>query len=163
MGLNAQQFELFDLFATGSPVGMTPVLRPMGAPLADLPRARVEDPETSHRAASRLKKSLALGRQQKIVLLAVRRWPGLTATELSRCLGRTSYCIRTKAGIKCVRPTMDEWRYIVSRRAAELAVIWIQRGPARECRINHTLQCIWEPRDREEIRARLAGIAERAR
>lgn len=50
--------------------------------LADLPRARRRDPETSHEAADAIRASGELGRQQRQVLEAVRRWPGLTSLEL---------------------------------------------------------------------------------
>lgn len=52
--------------------------------LADTPRARRNDPETSHRAAARIKASGALGRQQALVLDYVRRFPGHTSAELAR-------------------------------------------------------------------------------
>jgi hypothetical protein len=50
--------------------------------IADLPRARTTDPETSHEAGDAIRASGELGRQQTAVLEAVRRWPGLTSLEL---------------------------------------------------------------------------------
>lgn len=51
--------------------------------IADLPRSRGNDPESSHDAADAIRRSGALAGQQKAVLEAVRRWPGLTSLELA--------------------------------------------------------------------------------
>ena len=53
----------------------------------DAPRARRTDPATSHEAAAAIAESGELGRQQRLVLEGVRRWPGLTSLELATKLG----------------------------------------------------------------------------
>lgn len=106
--------------------------------LADLPRARATDPETSHVAAARVKATGHLRESQQAVLAAVRRWPGRTAPELGALLAGTP--VRGKP-----RPAVW-WRYEVSRRAPELAPVWLRRGIFRECSVNHTLQHVWEAR-----------------
>ena len=47
------------------------------------PRARRADPATSHEAAATIAASGELGRQQRVVLDGLRRWPGLTSLELA--------------------------------------------------------------------------------
>lgn len=106
--------------------------------LADLPRARATDPETSHVAAARVKASGHLRESQQAVLEAVRRWPGRTAPELGELLAGTP--VRGKS-----RPA-GWWRYEISRRAPELVPMHLSRGRARECTVNHTLQHVWEAR-----------------
>lgn len=71
-----QQRDLFD----------APVTIPI-----DVPRARGADPGTSHEAASAILRSGELGRQQMIVLDAVRRWPGLASIELAGLLNLDRY------------------------------------------------------------------------
>lgn len=94
--------------------------------LADLPRARRDDPDTSHQAAEAIRRSGELGRQQRAVLEAVKAYPGKTAVELARLAG------------------MD--RYAVSRRLPELQPVHVRRGPPRECTVNHRPQSTWWPR-----------------
>lgn len=89
----------------------------------DVPLSRVRDPETSHLAAERIRKSGALGCQQAAVLAAVHQWPGMTAVELAHLA------------------KMD--RYAVSRRTAELAGVKIKRGPARACTVNGSQMTTW--------------------
>lgn len=96
--------------------------------LADTPRARRTDPETSHQAAAAIKASGALTKQQHAVLDAVRRWPGKTAVELARLSG------------------LD--RYAVSRRLPELNVVHVRRGPPRACKVNGRAQGTWFPVNR---------------
>jgi predicted transcriptional regulator len=91
--------------------------------LADTPRSRHSDPDTSHQAAEQIRKSGALGRQQRAVLEAVRANPGKTAVELARLAG------------------MD--RYAVSRRLPELQPVYVRRGPPRDCTINGRPQSTW--------------------
>lgn len=93
--------------------------------LADTPRSRRSDPETSHQAAEQIRRSGELGRQQLAVLEAVRAHPGKTAVELARLAG------------------LD--RYAVSRRLPELQPVHVRRGPPRECTVNHRPQSTWFP------------------
>lgn len=93
--------------------------------LADLPRARATDPETSHQAAEAIRRSGKLTRQQAAVPEAVRRFPGSTAVELAR------------------KAELD--RYAVSRRLPELQPVHVRRGPPRECTINGNPQSTWHP------------------
>ena len=94
--------------------------------LADTPRSRRSDPETSHQAADAIRRSGALGRQQRLVLEAVKANPGKTAVELARIAG------------------LD--RYAVSRRLPELQPVHVRRGPPRDCSINGRPQSTWWPR-----------------
>lgn len=64
------------------------VRRPRMAPLVDVPRAANADPETSHIAADRIKASGALGKQQQIVLDAVKRYAGATSAELAHFIAK---------------------------------------------------------------------------
>lgn len=91
--------------------------------LADLPRSRRSDPETSHEAAEQVRRSGELGRQQRAVLEAVKAHPGKTAVELARLAG------------------LD--RYAVSRRLPELQPVHVRRGPPRECTVNRRPQSTW--------------------
>jgi hypothetical protein len=91
--------------------------------LADLPRARRRDPETSHQAAEGIRRSGELGKQQRAVLEAVRAYPGKTAVELAHLAG------------------LD--RYAVSRRLPELQPVHVRRGPPRDCTINRRPQSTW--------------------
>ena len=91
--------------------------------LTDTPRSRRTDPETSHRAADRIKASGQLRKQQHAVLQALIRWPGSTAVELA-----------TNSGID---------RYTVSRRLPELVPIHAKRGKPRVCRVAGTPQTTW--------------------
>ena len=100
---------------------IAPMPRP--ALLADTPRARNTDPESSHTAAQKVKASGALGCQQAAVLAAVKQWPGMTAVELAH-LGK-----------------MD--RYAVSRRLPELCPVHVRRGEIRDCSVNARPQVTW--------------------
>jgi hypothetical protein len=96
--------------------------------LADVPRARKADPDTSHQAAEKIRKSGELGRQQRAVLEAVKAYPGKTAVELAHL-----------AGLE---------RYAVSRRLPELQPTHVRRGPPRDCSINGRPQSTWHPVNR---------------
>lgn len=92
--------------------------------IADLPRSRSTDPDTSHEAADAIRASGDLGRQQREVLEAVRRWPGLTSLELG------------------ARTTLDRWA--TARRLPELeAAGKIRRGEARV--VNGRRHLTWHP------------------
>jgi hypothetical protein len=93
--------------------------------LADLPRARATDPETSHQAAEEVRRSGRLTKQQGAVLDAVQKYPGSTAVELSRWAG------------------LD--RHAVSRRLPEIQPVHVRRGAPRECTINGRPQSTWYP------------------
>ena len=79
--------------------------------VADTPRARRSDPETSHEAAEAILDSGELGRQQRAVLAAVRRWPGLTSLELGA--------------------RMEINRWAVARRLPELEPVHVRKGEPR--------------------------------
>lgn len=90
----------------------------------DVPRARNTDPETSHEAAAAIAASGDLGRQQAVVLEAVKRWPGLTSLELAS------------------RLRLD--RYQVARRLPELERAGqVSKGPAR--RVGKRSGVTWVP------------------
>ena len=91
--------------------------------LADTPRSRNSDPDTSHQAAEQIRKSGVLGRQQRAVLEAVRANPGKTAVELARITGMC--------------------RFAISRRLPELQPVYVRRGPPRDCTINGRPQSTW--------------------
>ena len=103
--------------------------------LADLPRARTTDPETSHVAAARVKATGQLRESQLAVLEAVRRWPGRTPPELGELLAGMV--------IRGIPRDANWWRYEVSRRAPELVPVWLRRGKPRVCRLKHTPQTTW--------------------
>ena len=109
--------------------------------LADLARARRNDPSTSHAAAERVRSSGALRESQLIVRDAVRRWPGKTAVELGRLLD----------GTPCREiPREDHWwRIEASRRLAELDPVHVRRGEPRICSIAGTSQGTWWPVERQ--------------
>lgn len=92
-------------------------------PLADTPRARRDDPITSHEAAEALRASGALGRQQLEVLAAVRRWPGLTSLELGA--------------------RMEINRWAVARRLPELEPVYVHKGEPRV--VNGRRHVTWYP------------------
>ena len=94
-------------------------------PLTDTPRSRATDPEPSHIAAEKMLTTGALGRQQRIALDAVQRYPGHTAVELANLIG------------------MD--RYAISRRLPELMPVHVRRGKPRPCTINGRPQSTWWP------------------
>jgi hypothetical protein len=59
--------------------------------------ARTSDPDTSFEAAKDLIDSGKLTDQQTAVLEAIRRWPGLTARDLSAASGLDYYAIQRRA------------------------------------------------------------------
>lgn len=79
--------------------------------LADTPRSRRNDPETSHDAAERVRKSGLLRGHQTKILETVRQHPGATYTEIAEY-----------SGIE---------RHAVARRLKELEPIYLKRGPER--------------------------------
>lgn len=91
--------------------------------LADTPRSRHSDPETSHQAADAIRRSGELGRQQLAVLEAVRRWPGLTSLELG------------------ARMELNRWA--VARRLPELEPEYVRKGEPRM--VNGRRHVTWWP------------------
>ena len=92
--------------------------------MADLPRSRALDPESSHDAAEAIRRSGALAGQQKAVADAVRRWPGLTSLELA------------------ARLRFD--RYQVARRLPEIETAGqVRRGEIKT--INRRKHLTWWP------------------
>lgn len=107
--------------------------------LVDVPRARRNDPKPSHVAAERVRKSGQLRESQQLVLDAIRARPGHTAAEIGDLM----------AGTVCrgiARPA-SWWRFEVSRRAAELRGVHVDRDAPRRCNVNGTLQTTWVPHE----------------
>ena len=103
--------------------------------LADLPRARHSDPDTSHEAGDAVRRSGELGKQQKLVLDAVRRWPGKTSAELGKLIAED----RSEDVIV--------WRYRAGRRLSEVAVGGhIRRSKPRVCQATGNNAATWYPR-----------------
>lgn len=101
---------------------------PRSGPIADTPRARAKDPVTSHEAADAIKASGELGRQQRDVLDAVHRWPGLTSLELG------------------ARMNINRWA--VARRLPELEPVHVFKGEPRV--VNGRRHVTWWPVNRGE-------------
>lgn len=76
--------------------------------LADVPRSRRDDPNTSHEAADAIRRSGALHAHQQIVLETVRNHPGATYVEIAGYSGLE--------------------RHAVARRLKELEPTYIRRG-----------------------------------
>jgi hypothetical protein len=106
--------------------------------LADLPRARFNDPETSHRAADAVKESGQLRYTQRASLELVHRFPGKTAVELG---------VRA-AGLPDRRGRARDagwWRIELSRRLPELVPCHVKRGKPRVCSVNGNCRTTWYP------------------
>ena len=101
--------------------------------LADTPRSRATDPDTSHQAADAVRRSGELGRQQLQVLEAVKRWPGRTSTELGKLIAEE------------VGEDVFRWRYIAGRRLSELAPVHVRRGKPRACQVTGNAAMVWHP------------------
>jgi hypothetical protein len=101
--------------------------------LADLPRSRASDPETSHHAAEKVRRTGQLGRQQLAVLEAVRTWPGSTSAELGRAIAES----------RSEDPT--RWRYTVARRLPELSPVHVRRMKPRSCKVTGNPAVTWFP------------------
>lgn len=104
--------------------------------LAETPRAANTDPVTSHIAAERIRDSGALGEQQRIVLAAVKRWPGSTSAELAEYLALDRLCDRRR---------WKEQRPMVARRLPELAPMQVERRDVRACRVTGSKCVTWWP------------------
>lgn len=102
-------------------------------PLVDVPRARVSDPETSHKAAAKVKTSGQLGRQQHEVLAYVQRFPGHTSAELAQRMADE------RGGV------WQEYRPMFGRRLAELAVLHVRKGEPRLCPVCESKSVTWWP------------------
>lgn len=105
--------------------------------LTDSPRARRSDPETSHRAAARIKSSGALGRQQALVLAYVRQHPGCTSAELAE--------IMAEARDDDAR-LWPKYRPMFGRRLPELAPVHARKGGERVCQVTSEDCVTWWPR-----------------
>lgn len=144
MGLVADlvQPDLFDL-----PKVRERRLRTLCGLLADTPRSRVTDPETSHRAAQAIKDSGALRQNQLLVLNAVHLWPGRTAVELGHLMASAGMTVvkGPKKDQRIVKPTAMQWRFECSRRLPELVPVHVRRGKPRRCEIAGTPQATWLP------------------
>lgn len=109
------------------------VRRQRRAVLADLPRARTSDPDTSHQAADYVRSSGVLGRQQREVLAAVNRWPDRTSAELSQLMAAAAGRHWT------------ELRWMVARRLPELEPVHVRKGEARACSMTRRSAHVWSP------------------
>jgi len=101
--------------------------------LADTPRSRATDPDTSHQAADKVRRTGELGKQQLLVLDAVKRWPGRTSTEIGKL-------IADERGEDAYR-----WRYIAGRRLSELSPVHVRRGKPRSCEVTGNAALVWHP------------------
>lgn len=101
--------------------------------LADLPRSRASDPETSHQAADKVRRTGELGRQQLAVLEAVKRWPGRTSAELGKLVAEDRQEDATR------------WRYTIARRLPELAPVHVRRMKPRACEVTGNPAMTWFP------------------
>jgi hypothetical protein len=101
--------------------------------LADLPRSRASDPDTSHQAAEKVRRTGELGRQQRAVLEAVRTWPGSTSAELGHWIWTTQGGDPTR------------WRYTVARRLPELSPVHVRRMKPRRCKVTGNPAVTWFP------------------
>lgn len=105
--------------------------------LTDTPRSRRSDPETSHRAAARIKDIGALAQQQRLVLMWLREHPGLTSAELARLMAIRQH------------RNPDLWpkfRPMLGRRLPELVPIHATRGEERTCMVTGEDCITWWPR-----------------
>ena len=79
--------------------------------MTDTPRARRNDPQTSHIAGDRIKESGKLAAHQNLIVAAIRLRPGMTYTQIASFTGLE--------------------RHAVARRLKELEPVHIRRGPVR--------------------------------
>ena len=101
--------------------------------LADLPRSRAADPDTSHQAADKVRRSGELGKQQLAVLEAVKRWPGRTSAELGQLIAQQR------------QEDVTRWRYTAARRLPELTPVHIRRAKPRKCEATGNPATTWYP------------------
>ena len=97
----------------------------------DRPRARATDPQTSHTAAERIKRSGALGKQAALVLSLVQRFPGHTSAELAA---------------RHADEIGGHWavhRSMVARRLPELH--GVRQGKSRQCTVCESPSVTWWP------------------
>lgn len=104
---------------------------------ADTPRARTTDPETSHKAAARIKASGALGRQQALVKAYVEQFPGHTSAELAMQMAISRG--DGPGGWALYRP-------MLGRRLPELVPVHVRKGEARMCEVTGAESLTWWPR-----------------
>lgn len=62
------------------------------------PLARSTDPDTSHDAAKKIRKSGKLTMQQELTLAAVRRFPGMNTRELAEASGEGHHMLSRRLG-----------------------------------------------------------------
>jgi DNA-binding MarR family transcriptional regulator len=92
--------------------------------LSKLKVSRSYDPYSSHEAENEINKTGSRAAHQKIILEAVRRYPGHTSKELTR------FC--------------DLDRYQIARRLADLENAgYIEKGPIRKCTIGNRNAATW--------------------
>lgn len=101
--------------------------------IADTPRARETDPNTSHEAGEEVRSSGRLGRQQRDVLEAVNRWPECTSAELAQHMAALRGC------------HLSELRWMVARRLPELEPHKVAKGEARPCSVTRRRAHTWRP------------------
>ena len=93
--------------------------------LSTTPTARGTDPESSHQAAEHITKIGDRATQQRQVVRAAAKWPGLTSRELAA--------------------KMNQCRYVVARRLPEVSPIYVTNGPPRRCTVTGRLAQTWWP------------------
>ena len=97
----------------------------------DRPRARTTDPQTSHTAAARIKRSGALGKQAALVLSLVERFPGHTSAELA-----ARHAEEVGGHWAVLRP-------MFGRRLPELH--GVRQGASRQCSVCGSPSVTWWP------------------
>jgi hypothetical protein len=99
--------------------------------LFDPPATHSHDPETSRLALDAHESTGARGRNQRIVLDMVKRWPGYTACEL--------WMTATPDEIQKLKELQEIRRRCCDLESKGLVV----KGPARLCRVKNTRQTTW--------------------
>lgn len=69
----------------------------MGMESPRFPRARRDDPRSSHEAAALIERTGVAGRQAAVMLEAMRQHPGSTTMELARAAGLDRYAVARRS------------------------------------------------------------------
>lgn len=89
------------------------------------PRARRNDPDSSHLAADRMEKSGAMGEQMQAVLDAVKRYDGSTSKELAELSGLDRHAVARRL------PELETKKLIHATEHPGGCRWWIGEGPER--------------------------------